>query len=105
MNIALEDIYRKIDEETAQCVERKRNQPFFKFAWMRSRQSYEPGCRSEVSAQYQQQITEAQQIKYQQEQELFNAASNELMGGDNNKIFTIIIVVLVALIVIAWILS
>lgn len=105
MSLAVEDIYRIIDEKTALCVEQKRNRPFFQFAWLRSRQSFEPGCRSQVTAQYQQQLTEAQQARYEQETALFNAANEELQGGDNNRIITIIIIVLIAMIIIAWILS
>lgn len=101
--IALEDIYRKIDEETAGCVERKKNQPFFKFAWVRSRQSYEPACRKEVTATYQDELTAAQELRHQQEQEAFETFGNS--QGLDPDVIKIIIVAFLVVLAIAWMLA
>lgn len=103
MSIALEDIYRKIDEKTAECVERKRNQKFFKFAWLRSRQSYEPGCRSEVIAQFQNELTAAQEERYEQEKAAWGTFEDN--QGLDPDIVKIIIVALLVVLAIAWLLS
>lgn len=101
--IALEDLYRKIDEETAACVERKRNQPFFRFAWIRSRQSFEPQCRGEVTARYQDQITAAQQNRYDQEATAYEAINNPL--PIDPQIVQIITIALIIVLAIAWVLA
>lgn len=103
MALALEDIYRKIDEDTAACVEGKRNQPFFRFAWIRSRQSYEPACRKEITAQYQADLTAAQEQRNAQEQEAFEAFSNG--QGIDPDVIKIIIVALIVVLAIAWLLA
>lgn len=66
------DIYKQVEIDTAQCVERRYS--FFKF---KPRRHYEPGCRAEAmqkySAQLNEEFLENEQIQDYIEQRLLNA--------------------------------
>lgn len=101
--MTFEDIQYKIDQETALCVEQKRNQPFFQFAWMRSRRSFEPGCRTEVTRKYQSDLNAAQQQQADREQLAWDVFEDEAFDDNDQAVkvgfFAILALIIIAIVV------
>lgn len=87
--MTLNEINKKIDQETALCIEKK-------FDWwqFKGRRTYEPQCRSEATQKYQKELNEA----LAKEQMIDDTIKQKLLNTNRDVIIAVILAVIVLVI-------
>ena len=90
------DIYKQVEIDTAQCVERRYS--FFKF---KPRRHYEPSCRAEAKARHQWELD----LENAESEEIQDILDSKLMNGQIEIVITLIIALLILGVVYFYILK
>lgn len=102
------DIENLIRVETENCAfQTKRSGTFIQQVgkFFTAQRKYEPQCELKARQKYASQLEEARNIKYEQDDRIFDLFSDQASVGLDPELIKIIVIVLVAVILIAWILS
>lgn len=102
------DIENLIRIDTEKCAfETKRSGTFIQQVgkFFTAQRKYEPQCELQARAKYANELASAQNIEYAQDDRVFDLFSDQASEGINPDIIKLVLIVLFAVILIAWILS
>lgn len=102
MSASITDIEAQIEHETQLCISEKKNRPFFQFAWMRSRRSFEAGCRDAALNKHAGELAAARQRETDFE-DAVRAEFQDEADQDYQQIIKLISIIMVFVIVLAWV--
>lgn len=104
----LTDIQNLIRVETENCAfQKKRSGNFIQQVgrFFTAQRKYEPACELAARAKYADQLAAAQQVSYQNQQDIQNAFNNLVYEGMDEDSIKIIVAALAAIVIVAWLIS